>query len=291
MTRLIHRRPGRRLLAVLAAMTALTAAALATNAASAHPNAGTHPRPAMASTEKTASKPTVVFVHGAFADSSGWNDEISALHRQGYPVIAASNELRSLAGDSDYVRSILQTIDGPIVLVGHSYGGQVITNAARGVANVRALVYIAAFAPDTGESAAQLVNKLPGTQLTPDALEARPFPLPGGGSGTDLYITASAFHDAFAQDLPFRTTVQMQAEQRPISAAAFSDPSGDPAWKTIPCWYLVASNDHSIPPAAERLMAARAGCVTTSVRSSHVAMISHPKQTLATIEAAIHAVD
>src|SRR5262249_38756742 len=150
-------------------------------------------------------------VHGAFADSSGWNDEITTLTKEGYQVIAASDELRSLASDAAYVRSILQTINGPIVLVGHSYGGEVITNAAVGVPNVKALVYIAAFAPCTGESAAQLVTKFPGTMLTPDALEARPYPLPGGGTGTDLYIKASVFHEAFAQDLPLKTTIQMQA--------------------------------------------------------------------------------
>ena len=131
-------------------------------------------------------KPTIVFVHGGWADSSGWNREITNLERLGYPVIAPANPLRDLTSDSAYVRSVLQTISGPIVLVGHSYGGAVITNAAVGVPNVKALVYIAAFAPDKGESLAQLVTMNPGSQIGPTTLDFRPYPLPGGGTGIDL---------------------------------------------------------------------------------------------------------
>ena len=131
-----------------------------------------------------------MFVHGGWADSSGWNAEITALQKKGYPVIAPANPLRGLTSDADYIRSVLQTITGPIVLVGHSYGGAVISNAARGVDNVEALVYIAAFAPDTGESLAQLVTMNPGTHITPDALDARPYPLADGTQGVDLYIKA-----------------------------------------------------------------------------------------------------
>src|ERR1700720_36035 len=147
--------------------------------------------------------PTIVFVHGGWADSSGWNQEITNLERRGYPVIAPANPLRDLASDSAYIRSVLQTISGPIVLVGHSYGGAVITNAAVGVPNVKALVYIAAFAPDKGESLAQLVTLNPGTQIVPDALTQRAYPIPGGGTGTDLYLKKLVFHEAFAADLPF----------------------------------------------------------------------------------------
>jgi len=184
-------------------------------------------------------KPTIVLVHGGWADSSGWNGEISRLEKRGYPVIAPANPLRGLTSDADYVRSVLQTINGPIVLVGHSYGGAVISNAARSVSNVKALVYIAAFAPDTGDTLQALVTKNPGTMITPAALDTRQYPLPGGGEGTDLYIKKSAFHDAFAGDLPLSTTNLMWAEQRPFSVTAFTEPSGDPAWKTIPSWYLV----------------------------------------------------
>jgi pimeloyl-ACP methyl ester carboxylesterase len=224
-------------------------------------------------------KPTIVFVHGGWADSSGWNGEISRLEQAGYPVIAPANPLRGLTSDADYVRGVLRSISGPIVLVGHSYGGAVISNAARGVPNVQALVYIAAFAPDTGESLETLVNQNPGTMIVPANLDVRQYPLPGGGEGTDLYIKKAAFHDAFAGDLPLSTTNLMWAEQRPFSAAAFSEPSGDPAWKTVPSWYLLSTNDHAIPPAEQWFMARRAHAHIETVAASHVPMISHPEQT------------
>ena len=195
-------------------------------------------------------KPTIVFVHGGWADSSGWNQEITNLERRGYTVIAPANPLRTLDSDVAYIRSVLQTISGPIVMVGHSYGGAVITNAAVGVPNVKALVYIAAFAPDTGESLGQLVAMNPGTQIVPDALTPRAYPIPGGGTGTDLYLKKSVFHEAFAADLPLEITDQMQATQRPFSAEAFGSASGDPAWKTIPSWYMVPGR---ITPSHQRL--------------------------------------
>jgi pimeloyl-ACP methyl ester carboxylesterase len=227
----------------------------------------------------SGTKPTIVLVHGGWADSSGWNGVISRLTRAGYPVIAPANPLRGLTSDADYIRSVLQTITGPIVLVGHSYGGAVISNAARGVPNVKALVYIAAFAPETGETLQALVTKNPGTMITPAALDTRQYPLPGGGEGTDLYIKEGAFHDAFAGDLPLSTTNLMWAEQRPFSLAAFTEPSGDPAWKTIPSWYLVSTNDHAIPPATQWFMARRAHAQIESVEASHVSYISHPDVT------------
>jgi len=229
--------------------------------------------------EAQSPNPTIVFVHGGWADSSSWNQEITNLERLGYPVIAPANPLRDLASDSAYIRSVLQTISGPIVLVAHSYGGAVITNAAVGVPNVKALVFIAAFAPDKGESLAQLVTMNPGSQIGPTTLDFRPYPLPGGGTGTDLYIKKSAFHDAFAADLPLQMTDQMQATQRPFSNEAFQSPSGEPAWKTIPSWYMVATQDHALPPATERFMAQRAHASIVEVDSSHVAMISQPEAT------------
>jgi len=159
--------------------------------------------------DQQSPNPTIVFVHGGWADSSGWNQEITNLERRGYTVIAPANPLRDLASDAAYIRSVLQTISGPIVLVGHSYGGAVITNAAVGVPNVKALVYIAAFAPDKGESLVQLVTMNPGTQIGPATLDFRPYPLADGGTGTDLYLKKSAFHDAFAGDLPLKVTDQM----------------------------------------------------------------------------------
>jgi pimeloyl-ACP methyl ester carboxylesterase len=238
----------------------------------------------------SAAKPTIVFVHGGWADSSGWNAEIADLSRLGYPVIAPANPLRGLSSDAAYIHSVLATIPGDVVLVGHSYGGAVITNAAVGATNVKALVYIAAFAPDTGESLAQLVTQNPGTHITPDALDERPYPLPDGTQGVDLYIKASVFRDAFAADLPLRTTKLMQATQRPFSVAAFTEPSGTPAWKTTPSWYLVATDDHAIPPATQKFMAARAGSTVAQVKASHVPMMSRPDETTALILKAAQAV-
>ena len=240
--------------------------------------------------EAQSPNPTIVFVHGGWADSSGWNQEITNLERRGFTVIAPANPLRDLASDTAYIRSVLQTISGPIVLVSHSYGGAVITNAAVGVPNVKALVYIAAFAPDNGESLAQLVTMNPGSQIGPTTLDFRPYPLPGGGTDIDLYIKKSAFHDAFAGDLPVQMTDQMQATQRPFANAAFVAPSGEPAWKTIPSWYMVAKQDHAIPPATERFMAQRAHASTVEVDSSHVAMISQPEATTRLILDAAHSI-
>jgi pimeloyl-ACP methyl ester carboxylesterase len=238
----------------------------------------------------SAAKPTIVLVHGGWADSSGWNGEITRLHKLGYRVIAPANPLRGLSSDAAYIRSVLQTIHGPIVLVGHSYGGAVITNAAVGVPNVKALVFIAAFAPDAGDSLSALVTKNPGTHITPAALTERPYPLADGGTGVDLYIKAKAFRDAFAGDLPKATTRLMQAEQRPFSVAAFTEASGTPAWKTVPSWYLVSTNDHAIPPATQRFMAHRAGSHVATVAASHVPMMSHPGATTRLILTAAHSV-
>jgi pimeloyl-ACP methyl ester carboxylesterase len=236
-------------------------------------------------------KPTIVLVHGGWADASGWNAEIATLQKRGYPVIAPANPLRGLDSDAAYIRSILTTIDGPIVLVGHSYGGAVISNAAVSVPNVKALVYIAGFAPDAGESLVQLVTMNPGSEIGPATLIPRPYPLPGGGEGVDLYLTQEGFRTAFAGDVPTKIADQMQATQRPFSQEAFASPSGEPAWKTIPSWYLVATEDKAIPPATQRFMAARAGATVAEVRSSHVPMISQPDATTRLIVDAANAVN
>jgi pimeloyl-ACP methyl ester carboxylesterase len=270
---------GRRLLAALAILvtTTIGLATLATGSASArHHDDG--------------SKPTIVLVHGGWADASGWNAEIATLQKRGYPVIAPANPLRGLESDADYIRSVLTTIDGPIVLVGHSYGGAVISNAAVGVPNVKALVYIAGFAPDAGESLVQLVTMNPGSEIGPATLIPRPYPLPGGGEGIDLYITKEGFRTAFAGDVPTKIADQMQATQRPFSQEAFVEASGEPAWKTIPSWYLVATQDKAIPPATQRFMAERAGATIEEVRASHVPMISQPDATTELIVEAATAV-
>lgn len=222
-------------------------------------------------------KPTIVLVHGAFADSSGWNDVTERLQKRGYTVLAASNPLRGLHTDAAYVRSILETIEGPIVLVGHSYGGAVITNAATGLANVEALVYVAAYALDEGERLVD-ANALGGghTDLA-DHIVARPYP-GAPPNDADGYIDPAYFHELFAGDLPKKQTAVMAASQRPAALQALFTASGAPAWKTIPSWYVVASQDHTIPPEAERAMAERAGSTTTEIDSSHVVMMSHPAE-------------
>jgi pimeloyl-ACP methyl ester carboxylesterase len=262
--RRLGRRPFTTIAIVIAA--AIGLATLATGAAS----AGHRP---------DGPKPTVVLVHGGWADSSGWNAQVATLQRRGYPVIAPANPLRGLQSDAAYIRSVLTTIDGPIVLVGHSYGGAVISNAAVGVPNVKALVYIAGFAPDAGESLVQLVTMNPGSEIGPATLIPRPYPLPDGGEGIDLYLTQDGFRNAFAGDVPRKIADQMQATQRPFSEEAFASLSGEPAWKTIPSWYLVAARDKAIPPATQRFMAQRAGATTTEVSASHVPMISQPDAT------------
>jgi pimeloyl-ACP methyl ester carboxylesterase len=222
-----------------------------------------------------APKPTIVLVHGAFADASSWNAVIGDLQKRGYTAYAPANPLRGLISDSDYLRSFLATIPGPIVLVGHSYGGALITNAATGNPNVTALVYIAAYAPDQDETLGQATALGGGSSLLLQHLVLRPF----SGSGTidaDAYVDPASFRDVFAQDLPGKQTALMAAEQRPSALSALGTPSGAPAWKTIPSWYLVAQDDHAIPPEAERAMAERAHAHTIEIRSSHVAMISHP---------------
>jgi pimeloyl-ACP methyl ester carboxylesterase len=238
-----------------------------------------------------AQKPTIVLVHGGWADSSGWNAEVSKLQQFGYPVIAPANPQRGLASDADYIRSVLRTITGPIVLVGHSYGGAVISNAAVGVPNVKALVYICGFAPDKGESLVQLVTKNPGTLIGPKTLLQRKYPLGDGTEGTDLYLTKLGFETAFASDVPKKLADQMWAEQRPFSQEAFASLSSEPAWKTIPSWYLVTTEDHAIPPATQMFMAHRANAKIFTVKASHVPMISQPAATTNVILAAAKTVD
>ncbi|MEV6419711.1 alpha/beta hydrolase [Streptomyces sp. NPDC051662] len=224
---------------------------------------------------KGIAKPTVVLVHGAFADASGWDGVVERLQRDGYPVIAPANPLRGLASDSAYIASVLKSVKGPLILAGHSYGGAVIGEAAAGNPNVKALVYISAFMPDKGETLGALGAKFAGSRLNP-ALKQVPFQNGDGTTGTDLYIKPDMFHQVFAADLPASTAAEMSATQRPISAAAFTEKAGAAAWKTIPSWFLVATKDRAIAPDLERFEAKRAGSHTIEVNSSHVAMISHP---------------
>jgi len=227
---------------------------------------------AQAATAAPSAKPTIVLVHGAFADASGWNGVAARLLHDGYPVIAPANPLRGVSTDAAYLTSVLATIGGPIVLVGHSYGGMVITNAATGNPNVRALVYVAAFAPDRGETLIDLQNRYPGSRLTEAALDFRPY----SEGLVDAYIKRDAFPKVFAGDLPKTTAQLMWTGQRPADLRALGEPSGAPAWTSIPAWYLAARDDQVLPVAAQRFMAQRAGARVREIDASHVAMISQP---------------
>ena len=208
----------------------------------------------MSITATSADKPTVVLVHGAFAESSSWNGVIAPLLDDGYPVLAVANPLRGVNSDSDYLRSVLAGIDGDIVLVGHSYGGIVISNAGTGNDSVEALVFIGAFAPEAGESASDLSGRYEGSTLG-ETLAA--VTLPAGGS--DLYIRQDRYHAQFAADSSPGEAAILAVTQRPITESALNEPSGEPAWKTIPSWFLFGTEDKNIPAAAQRFMAERAG--------------------------------
>lgn len=231
-----------------------------------------------------ASKPTIILVHGAFADSSSWNRVIPLLQKDGYPVIAAANPLRGVRADADGVAAVVQSVPGPVVLVGHSYGGSVISEAGEGAVNVKALVYVAAFAPDEGETALTLTGKFPGSTLGPTL--APPVTITGGGK--DLSIQQHLFRQQFAADLPAATARLMAAGQRPIAEAALTEPESAPAWKHIPSWFIYGDADRNIPPAAMGFMAQRAQARQTVVvkGASHVLMLSHAAKVADLIERA-----
>lgn len=236
------------------------------------------------SAQANESKPTIVLVHGAFADTSSWNGVIRILERDGFPVIAVANPLRSVHGDAAYVGDVLARITAPVVLVGHSYGGSVISEAANGKSNVKALVYVAAFAPEAGETAVQLTGKFPGSTLGPTL--APPVPLAGGGN--DLYIQQDKFPAQFAADLPPAEARVMAAGQRPITEAALNEPSTEGAWHTIPSWFIFGDADRNIPPEAMTFMAGRANAreTLTIKGASHVVMVSNPDAVAEFIERA-----
>lgn len=265
---------------------------LATGAAVAGTAALTGPltRTASAADRHTPkANPTIVLVHGGYADSSCWNGVIQALHSKGYMTIAGSNPLRGIPTDAPYIASLLDSISGPIVLVAHSMGGTVITNAAAGKSNVKALVYIAAFVPDVGETQGELIDKFPGSEVLPVSVPV-PYTKPDGTTGTDLYLSKDG-QAAFAADVSTATFRLLQSTQRPFDADSFTYPTQAAAWRTIPSWGLVAGKDRAIPPAAERWMYSRANFrkVVDVPTSSHVAMISHPDITARLIEDAARA--
>jgi pimeloyl-ACP methyl ester carboxylesterase len=222
-------------------------------------------------------KPTVILVHGAYAESSSWSDVIESLADEGHRVIAWATPLRSVATDAAALTDLVRSIDGPVLLAGHSYGGAVVTNVDPDAGDIVALVYVAGFALEAGESAGDAASLAPGSTLA-DTLER--VPLADGGA--DTYIAQEKFHHQFAADLPESQSALMAVTQRPITEAALSEPSGDrPLWRSVPSWFIFGELDHNIPAGAHRIMAERAGAKRTVeiAGASHVVGVSHPTET------------
>jgi pimeloyl-ACP methyl ester carboxylesterase len=228
-------------------------------------------------TQPGETKPMIVLVHGAWADASGFAEEIRALQDRGFRTIGFANPLRGLAGDATYLADFLRSLAGPIVLVGHSYGGAVISAAATGNEQVKALVFFDGWMPDEGESIAQVFEQRSEGSLVEPAIRPVPFTRPDGSEDEDLYLDVESFQAAFCADVDRGTAETMAATQRPWSAAAFGAPSGPPAWKTLPCWYLLGTEDKAIPPATQRFMAERAKARIREVPASHASMVSQPE--------------
>jgi len=245
----------------------------------------------MSSTTPPTSAPlTAVLVHGAFADASSWTGVTERLQARGVEVIAPANPLRGITVDSAYIAGVLGQIPGPVLAVGHSYGGAVISNAATNAENVVGLVYVAAFAPDEGERLIDAESTSKDSVLNA-ALVPLNYPTgPGAETGVEFVIDPAHFHDAFAADLPAGQTAVMAATQRPVAELAFSEPSGPPAWKKVPSWSVVATGDRAAGADVIRSMAERAGAAITEVEGSHVIMISQPQIVTDVILTAIAAV-
>ena len=244
----------------------------------------------MSDANNTAGSPTVLLVHGAFADASSWNGVIERLQANGVHVTAAANPLRGISVDSAYIAGLLEETPGPVVAVGHSYGGAVITNAARQSKNVVGLVYVAAFATEEGERLADAEAASKDSVLN-TALVPLHYPASNGGEpAVEFAIDPEKFHDAFAADLPTEETTVMAATQRPVAELAFSEPSGAPAWKDLPSWAVVATGDKAAGADVIRSEAERAGATITEVEGSHVIMVSQPQAVTDVILEAVAAV-
>ena len=234
--------------------------------------------------------PTVVLVHGAFADAGSWAGVTEILLAAGVAVQAAVNPLRGIAGDSAYVASVISQIDGPVLAVGHSYGGAIITNAASVAKNVVGLVYVAAFAPDEGEKLGEVEGTSRDSALGP-ALLPRQFPTGSGGeTAVELYVDPAKFHEVFAADLPAEQAGVLGASQRPVAASAFDEPSGVPAWKTLPAWAVVATGDKAAGADVILSMAQRANADILELEGSHLIMVSQPQAVADVILKALKAV-
>ena len=240
-------------------------------------------------TRMAGETPTIVLVHGAWADAAGFDPEMRALRDRGFTVVGFANPLRDLAADARYLVDTLRSLTGPIVLVGHSYGGNVISLAAASVDQVKALVYLNGWMCDEGESQQQLLEKFEGSLVGP-SIRPVPFTASDGSEGVDLYLDRDAFREAFAADVDPETAAVMAAAQRPYAAAAFAGtPSGQLAWKTLPCWYLLGTEDKAIPPALQRYMAERANATIVEVAASHVSFVSQPEAATQLILQAVEA--
>ena len=272
----------------------LAAALLAIGSGRAAP-AGASVSAAAAAGGGDSAKPVIVLEHGAWADASSWSSVIGQLQRSGFAVYAPPNPLRGLPQDSAYLHQFLTqnpVLQGhPIVLVGHSYGGAVITNAAVGDPEVRALVYVDAFIPDEGDTIGHLAMAQPGSCLGGNPADVfNLVPYPGGPSGdVDLYIKPTLVPGCFASGLPASQAAVIAATQRPLAASAFTEPSGPPAWKTIPSWAVIGTGDRVIPPAELTFMAQRAGARITDVSAGHLSLISQPSVVTRVIRAAVQA--
>lgn len=235
-----------------------------------------------------AAMPTIVLVHGAFADTTSWDGVADTLRGHGFPVVVPENPLRGPAYDAAAIEKTLAGISGPVVLVGHSYGGAVITQIDN--PNVRALVYVAAFGPAQGEPVALALDpiRFPGSLLLPPALQLKVVDdrTTLVGRNVDAYIADASFHQVFAPDVSDATAATMLAHQKSLAVSANLEPSGPPAWSHTPSWYLVSADDTVIPPAAQRFTAERMGAHTSEVQASHVALVSQPAAVAAVIEAA-----
>ena len=221
----------------------------------------------LTATANAQTKPTIVLVHGAFADAAGWSGIIDRLQKRGYNVVAVENTLTGLPADVVTTKRLVDAQPGDVVLVGHSYGGAVISGASAGDPKVKALVFVAAFAPDANEPLKAVGAKFPPPPLN-DALKP--------DAAGFLYVDTAKVHDVFAADLPVAQTRIVAATQKPLAAVAFDQSNPGAGWKTIPSWYIVARNDKAINPDAERFYAKRANAKTTEVESSHVVFLSHP---------------
>ena len=235
-----------------------------------------------------AAKPTVVLVHGAFADSSSWNGVIARLRRDGYPVIGVANPLRALHSDAEFLRDVLDGVDGPIVVAGHSYGGSVMSEAADGHPRVTALVYVASFLLDEGESTGELAGRYPGNELG-SALRPVPVRGPDGQTVDDLYIEQEKFHAIFAAAVPADAAELMAVTQRPIIADALADKATKAAWRAVPSWTLVTLEDLAVPAEAQRFMAGRASSHAVEVDASHAVTVSQPEAVARLIDEAARA--